>query len=225
MTLSSKFFLFFTQELTLPQGFGPTTRRGPNDDTLAQTFAGRKQSTLDLFTRNTFNDASSLLEGIHNNIHVFIGGDMPVVTRSSFDPIFWLHHVNVDRLTTMYQATHPGVKLTPRPRSPTFALGGNGPDDLSTPLYPFRHANGREWTSNDVNFARSIHDHGYSYPEVPQGLAQPELKAFTTRKINELYRPNIKSSEFKALKSRDGDSDSDGKFTLLHLAELNNVRS
>lgn len=188
-------------------GFGATTTRGPNDDRLAETFPGRIQGTLDLFTRTRFNDASSLLEGIHNLVHVFVGGDMPFVYRSSFDPIFWLHHCNVDRLKTMYQATHPGVALTPRQRSPTFALGGNGPDDLSTPLFPFRHPGGREWTSNDVRNARSIHDYGYSYPEVPPNLAQPALQAFTTRRINELYRPSVQSSEFQSLKSRDEDSD------------------
>ena len=203
--------LFLTQGLTPSQGFGATTTRGANDDRLAETFPGRIQGTLDLFTRTRFNDASSLLEGIHNGVHVFLGGDMPFVYRSSFDPIFWLHHCNVDRLKTMYQATHPGVALTPRQRSPTFALGGNGPDDLSTRLFPFRHPDGREWTSNDVRNARSIHDYGYSYPEVPPNLAQPALRAFTTRRINELYRPSLQSSEFQSLKSRAEDSDP-GKF-------------
>ncbi|KAK2759562.1 hypothetical protein FQN54_003041 [Arachnomyces sp. PD_36] len=184
-------------------GMADTTRRGPDDNRLAETFPGRVQSTLDLFTRGSYNDAQARLEGIHNNIHVFLGGDMPFVYRSSFDPVFWLHHVNVDRLRTMYQATHPGVVLQPQSRSPTFALGGSGPDTLTTPLYPFRHSNGREWTPNDVRNARDIHTYGYSYPEVPPNLAQPDLSAFTTQRINELYRPNLQSSEFQTLKSRD----------------------
>jgi len=186
-------------------GFGPTTVRGPNDNDLADSFPGRIQGTLDLFARTTFTDATRRLEGIHNNIHVLIGGDMPIVTRSAFDPIFWLHHANVDRLTAMYQATHPGVRMTPRPRSPTFALGGSGPDDLSTPLYPFRHPNGQEWRSSDISAARSIHSYGYSYPEVPANLAQPELSTFTTRRINELYRPNLASSSFNPLTKRAGE--------------------
>lgn len=129
----------------------------------------------------------------------------------------------------MYQATHPDVTLTPMPRSPTFALGGNGPDDLSTPLYPFRHPNGQEWRSNDIRFARRIHDYGYSYPEVPPNLAQPDLSAFTTRRINELYRPNLASSEFKSLNAVHEDSNLGRKFNIyvkyVISVELNNARA
>lgn len=94
----------------------------------------------------------------------------------------------------MYQASHPGVSLTPRPRSPTLALGGAGPDDLSTLLYPFRHPNRARWTSNDVVNAESIFAYGYSYPEVPQGLSTQDLQSFATEKVNELYAPQSESS-------------------------------
>ena len=186
-------------------GMGPRTARGPNDDKLVETYPGRRQSTLDMFSRAQFNPASEQLEGIHGGVHVFIGGDMPIVPRSSFDPIFWLHHCNVDRLTAMYQATRPGVALSPRRRSPTFALGGEGPDDLNTRLFPFRHPNGAEWTSNDVSSAGSIHQYGYSYPEVPSGMAEDALRAFTIQKVNEAYGPNTnsKDSGFSNVESRD----------------------
>ena len=35
---------------------------------------------------------------MHNKVHVYIGGLMRDVPTSSNDPIFWLHHCNVDRL-------------------------------------------------------------------------------------------------------------------------------
>lgn len=89
----------------------------------------------------------------------------------------------------MWQATHPGENLAPEPRSPTFALGGPGPDDLFTPLYPFRTSSGREWTSDQVKTAESIFGFGYSYPEVPQGRSTEDLRAFTSQRINELYGP------------------------------------
>jgi tyrosinase len=184
-------------------GFGPITTRGPNDQRLQDTFPGRRQSTLDYFSRGRFNPASEHLEGIHGGVHVFIGGDMPIIPRSSFDPLFWLHHANVDRLTAMYQATHPGVTLTPRRRAPTFALGGDGQDDINTPLYPFRHPNGREWTSRDVSDAASIHRYGYAYPDVPAGMSQAELRQFVTQKINQEYGPNTQSQGFSNVESRD----------------------
>jgi tyrosinase len=34
----------------------------------------------------------------HDAVHVEIGGDMSQVKRAALDPIFWLHHANIDRL-------------------------------------------------------------------------------------------------------------------------------
>jgi tyrosinase len=34
----------------------------------------------------------------HDNVHVAIGGHMGDVARAARDPIFWLHHANIDRL-------------------------------------------------------------------------------------------------------------------------------
>ncbi len=43
---------------------------------------------------------TGLLEGTpHNNVHVSVGGDM-LTFMSPLDPIFWLHHANVDRVWT-----------------------------------------------------------------------------------------------------------------------------
>jgi len=183
----------FSYKFRSPQpsdsGLGTQTIRGSSDDQLAASFNSRRQSTLNLFTDSAYNQFSGDLENIHNNIHVQIGGNMVYVPRSAFDPIFFLHHANVDRLTAMYQASHPGVTLTPQARSQTFALGGAGPDDLDTLLYPFRHPDLKQWTSNDVANAESIFTYGYSYPEVPQGLSTQDLQSFATQKVNELYAP------------------------------------
>jgi len=112
----------------------------------------------------------------------------------------------------MYQASHPGVSLTPAPRSPTFALGGNGPDDLFTPLYPFRHTSGKEWNSNDMETAESIFTTGYAYPEVPAGQTGDALRIFATQKANQLYGPNLKSASFVG-----SESGAQGLFFSLHL--------
>jgi len=36
--------------------------------------------------------------GPHNQVHVRVGGDMGTIRSSPLDPIFWLHHCNIDRL-------------------------------------------------------------------------------------------------------------------------------
>jgi tyrosinase len=63
------------------------------------------------------------LENIHNLIHNFSGGNSPYPVgpnnefstgdmvdpgRTAFDPIFWGHHANVDRLWAEWQRRHPG---------------------------------------------------------------------------------------------------------------------
>ncbi len=40
----------------------------------------------------------SLEDSPHGQVHVFVGGDMGSVPTSARDPIFWLHHCNIDRL-------------------------------------------------------------------------------------------------------------------------------
>ncbi|KAI9882625.1 MAG: mitochondrial inner membrane protein required for protein import [Watsoniomyces obsoletus] len=173
---------------------GQTVRSADADVFLEQSYPGRRQSTLDLFAIPNYNDFSSQCEGIHGTVHVLVGEDMGDVSSAAFDPIFWLHHCQVDRLMSMYQATHPDQVLQSGPRSETFALGGEGPDDLSTPLYPFRHADGREWTSDEIKTADSTFKYGYAYPEVPQGRSGEDLRQFTAAAVNRLYGVEIDQS-------------------------------
>ena len=151
-----------------------------------------------------FNEFSRRLEGIHNEVHVLSGGQSPAghmatIDFAAFDPLFWLHHCNVDRLAAMYQAAHPYVYLTPVPGVPTFARlvpsTVDGPlDNLQTQLYPFKHPNGLFWRSDDIKTAGSIWKYNYGYEEVPCSYAtQSELalQAFTKRRIKALYGPVV----------------------------------
>ncbi|OAJ42659.1 hypothetical protein BDV3_006765 [Batrachochytrium dendrobatidis] len=47
---------------------------------------------------------------IHNLLHYAVGGDMHDSTISSNDPIFFLHHTNIDRLYSKWQDMHPHQK-------------------------------------------------------------------------------------------------------------------
>jgi tyrosinase len=47
---------------------------------------------------------SAPLEGTpHNGVHVFVSGDM-VTFMSPLDPVFWLHHCNVDRIWALWNS-------------------------------------------------------------------------------------------------------------------------
>lgn len=48
-------------------------------------------------------DSSGTIESpYHNMVHVGVGGDMGRVPLAAKDPVFWLHHCNVDRLWSLW---------------------------------------------------------------------------------------------------------------------------
>lgn len=167
-------------------------------------YTTRRSQTYTALTQALYNPFSSQLEGVHNGVHNNVGGltnpqgHMGTVDYAAFDPIFWLHHVNVDRLTAMYQASHPNIFLTAGQPTPTFGRivpGVDGPqDNLQTNLYPFRNANGVFWKSDDIKMAPSIWGLKYGYDEVPCSYStqsQDALRIFATKRINALYGPPI----------------------------------
>ncbi|KAK4694225.1 hypothetical protein P7C71_g3323, partial [Lecanoromycetidae sp. Uapishka_2] len=65
--------------------------------------------------------------------------------------------------------------------------------DRTTPLYPFRHRDGKYFTSPDVDKWDSIFNWGYRYPEMPWGLVdkkdKDELQKYVSRRVIDLYGP------------------------------------
>lgn len=55
-----------------------------------------------------FNSFQGQLEGPHGSIHVSLGGWMGSVPTAAQDPIFWLHHGNVDRFWNLWLAQGGG---------------------------------------------------------------------------------------------------------------------
>jgi Common central domain of tyrosinase/Tyosinase C-terminal domain len=202
--------------------------------TLLTELGRRKQQTMDLFAITDFDRFQTQLESIHNGVHVSVGGSMAVVNYAAFDPIFHLHHTNVDRLMAMYQNIRTNSTMTPGPRSNTLALGG-GPavnDTPTTPLYPFRHTNGVEWTPDELKSYSSIFQLGYSYPEVPppnQALptrdtiaAKSPTHNYTVTQANQLYAPddaaNQTRTEYSAVVLLDTAEFTESSRVLLYLS-------
>lgn len=136
------------------------------------------------------------LESPHNAIHLAVGGvnnpgsedglikgangDMGENNTAGFDPIFYFHHCNIDRMFWLWQKKHNSTnKLSidendKGAQSNTFAYpGGQGPVvnfpsgvtlTMDTPLTPFmvnEETNQRMYTSNDViNIEKQL---GYTY--------------------------------------------------------------
>ncbi|MES2798231.1 MAG: tyrosinase family protein [Bacteroidota bacterium] len=49
-------------------------------------------------TKIPFATFNTSLEGPHGAVHGAIGGNMGAVNKAAKDPVFWLHHTNIDRL-------------------------------------------------------------------------------------------------------------------------------
>jgi tyrosinase len=60
-------------------------------------------------SRGEFASFQRVLEQVHNNVHLAVGGTMSGAS-SPADPIFFLHHANIDRLWAQWQTNHPRAK-------------------------------------------------------------------------------------------------------------------
>ena len=54
---------------------------------------------------------------LHNRVHIWVGGDMGPGTSPN-DPVFFLHHCNVDRLWALWQYAHPASAYAPASGGP-----------------------------------------------------------------------------------------------------------
>lgn len=86
-------------------GGGMTSRSGSIDTTTFDDLAASVQSAM---SEPSFSSFQSLINGPHGSIHVRVNGDMCCVPTASYDPIFYLHHANVDRIWARWQLSHPG---------------------------------------------------------------------------------------------------------------------
>jgi tyrosinase len=82
------------------------TRREPGDPALLP----RAEEVREVLELRDFLDFSAALEGLHDRVHVWVGGHMGLIPFAAFDPIFWAHHTMVDRLWRLWQLRHPGAR-------------------------------------------------------------------------------------------------------------------
>jgi tyrosinase len=83
------------------------------------------------------------IEFVHDNVHVNVGGvggHMASVDVAAFDPNFFLHHANVDRLCALWQITYPEDSSWIKPSAScegTYVIESGQTEDENTPLFPF----------------------------------------------------------------------------------------
>ncbi|KAF7890194.1 hypothetical protein EAF00_008509 [Botryotinia globosa] len=120
------------------------------------------------------------IEDVHNSVHSETGGNgqMGDPDYAAFDPLFWLHHTNVDRQFAIWQALNPNSYAINKPSGDgTFSIQSGSQETSTTPLTPFNNATGKSyWTSDGV---RSTATFNYAYPETQQ-WKYPTIQQYQT---------------------------------------------
>lgn len=149
-------------------------------------------------------------ESPHNTVHDVVGcsnGTMYDLNWAGFDPIFMLHHANVDRLISLWQAIYPNSSIFDIVDYEDAIYGtAAGNVSANSPLKPFYQTGGNFFTSNTV---KDISTFGYSYPELqPTGangsVSPDELSGYVTSQVNALYSDSSISSGARKPKYRRG---------------------
>ncbi|KAI0022596.1 hypothetical protein F4780DRAFT_185715 [Xylariomycetidae sp. FL0641] len=130
------------------------------------------------------NDGSDdSVESLHDTIHILGGGGwghLSIIAYSSFDPLFFLHHANLDRIFAMWQVVHNDTYVVPTPALyASHTTDNNQIEDAQTPLTPFFSNETAFWTSDMVRDHKVF---GYTYAEVATNNRTDVITA-----INRLY--------------------------------------
>jgi hypothetical protein len=160
-------------ERTLPVPFRDpasslyTINRGPGWNAGTASFPFFEVDPSAGFALTNFTSASGSIEQTpHNNVHVLIGGWMGSVPTAAQDPIFFLHHCNIDRLWNLW-----------------LAMGGGRADPLTdttwkTQHYTFFNENATQVSLSGCDVLRAAQQLNYTYENEP-----PQVNEYCLRFI------------------------------------------
>ncbi|CAG8795097.1 13519_t:CDS:2 [Dentiscutata erythropus] len=129
------------------------------------------------------------IETAHDGLHLIaggLGGHMTYVDITAFDPLFYFHHINCDRLFALWQGVFPDSWVPQNINgNGTYTEGMNYVVNEYTDLEPFRKSETEFWRSSDV---RDITKLGYTYLELEKfrGKDPNVLQNY----LLELYKPD-----------------------------------
>jgi len=133
--------------LAQPMHGGAHTKRKPGPASKLKTI-GAKLTQARL--AKTYDDLHPDLENPHNQLHLWVGGDMQSTDTAAYDPVFWAHHSFVEYVFCEWQDAHSGAAQ---------------PTDVHTSdLVPFSVTVDQIWRYKDLGY---VYD---PYSPVPMNL-------------------------------------------------------
>ncbi len=84
--------------------------RAPGPDGNLSAIASGVSSAM---TQTSYGSFTGPINGIHGSVHIWVGGTMSDASVSPADPVFWLHHANLDRLWWVWYNSAAGNKQNP----------------------------------------------------------------------------------------------------------------
>jgi tyrosinase len=103
---------------------------------------------------------------IHNNVHGWVGGSMDRMTSPN-DPVFFLHHCNIDRLWALWQQLHPTESYLP-------VAGGQYGHNLTDPMMPWGKSDSSVTPSSVLNYWALGYQYNTDLPHIE--LTTPSLE-------------------------------------------------
>lgn len=171
----------------LTRNFAAVTRTLPTPANVASALAETPYDAAPWMSRSQpgFRDRLEGFHGpgsLHNRVHAWIGGIMNNTSTSPSDPIFFLHHANVDRLWAQWQFSHSDEPYVPSNAEPVSLLGHR----LSDPMLP--------WGAPVTVASTLKYWEGYQYDNVPIPARDPSGFETITSGSLRFAVPNWKSS-------------------------------
>ncbi|MEZ5412152.1 MAG: tyrosinase family protein [Acidimicrobiales bacterium] len=103
------------------------------------------------------------LPGMHNRVHDWVGGESGTMLYGSSpnDPVFFLHHANIDRLWAIWQEAHPDkdAYLPLKPEEGSEALAIDQPMTFQDPAVMKKFP----WSGSPATPRQVIHHHDLNY--------------------------------------------------------------
>jgi tyrosinase len=94
-----------------PMGGVVHVTRSPGDEKALQEITSPISEVMKSDTFDTFVEG---LESIHDAVHMWVGATMSDLTTAAADPLFYMHHANVDRLWWNWHQDYPNQNPTLR---------------------------------------------------------------------------------------------------------------